>query len=620
MSFTELTIERLCVSPLNVRQSVEDCQDTAWLEDSIAATGLIYPLVVHPLEDGRFGAIDGGRRFRAISRLVDSGRLPPDWPVICVVREDLTEAEMTELSLTAALQPRELRPWEIDAAILRAHEQGDSVADIVERIGQPERWVRQRLRLGRLAPEIFAAYAAGDLSIEKARAYAATEDRELQLAAWKHFAEQPAWQHSANAIHAFLKVGDREEQRMLAFVGAEVYRAAGGRFELDLFADAPEDRGRVADPGKLAELADNKLALVRQELRRRTGRSDLTFSPAAPTGQQGLTDWSLQLAGLSACEGESDPVSLPAGEVAAVVEIDPQGSWSATFWWTSKTARRRAGAAGQPEPSGAGPEVFGRRINGGEAFAESIGYAQAARAAVKDEHGLTSDGLQITRSIRRALLRGLLVSDASDGGTLGRDFLAWSQLRQALGRENWPQTGTRGLASEWGSGQDQEPAGLADPFLAEMPAQTLWLQALERIGKEPFMTIEDPAEAFEAYVGALEPVKAIAQAVLAGLALVRSANVAGWRIAAHDTLARLAGASDPVLRDGWDPDEAFLALLPKLKRLELAQPFVGPEQTAAWSKLRDAEISKLVAGTLPDGWVHPLLSFNVGEPVREAAQ
>ena len=171
MTFTDLTIDKLCVSPLNVRQNVEDCEDTAWLEDSIAATGLIYPLVVHPLGDGMFGALDGGRRFRAITKLIKDQRLPADWEVMCVVREHLTEAEMTELSLTAAIQPRELRPWEIDAAIVRAHRQGDSVADIVDRIGQPERWVRQRLALGDLWPDIFDAYAAGEISIEVARAY-----------------------------------------------------------------------------------------------------------------------------------------------------------------------------------------------------------------------------------------------------------------------------------------------------------------------------------------------------------------------------------------------------------------------------------------------------------------
>jgi ParB family chromosome partitioning protein len=625
MSFTELTIERICVSPLNVRQNLEDCVDTAWLEDSIAATGLIYPLVVHPLPDGLFGALDGGRRYRAISRLIAAKRLPADWPVICVVRKDLTDAEMTELSLTAALQPRELRPWEIDAAIVRAHEQGDTVEDIVERIGQPERWVRQRLRLGRLAPEIFAAYAAGDLPVELARAYAATEDHALQLAAWNHFAEAEKWNHREAHIRAFLKIGDREEQRLLAFVGAEVYRAAGGRFELDLFADGPDDRGRVVDPALLHELAENKRALIRQELRRRTARSDLAFAASPPASAGGTTDWSLALDGITATEAVPAPIDLPSDEVVAVIEIGHEGDWTASFWWASKAALRRA--RGQPDaPDEAAPRAFGRRIEAGEAFADQSAYAQVARAAVKDEHGVTADGLQIVRSMRRALLRGLIVSDASNGGTLGRDFLVWSQLRQELGGTRWQSTGTRGLAGEWSGHSDSEPSGLAEPFLAEMPAQTLWLQALERIGREPFMTIEDPAEAFAAYLDALEPVKAIASAVLAGLALVRSANVPGWRVPAQDVLAARAGGSDEALREGWEPDEAFLALLPKLKRLELAQPFVGQAQTLAWSKLKDKEISAAVAGALRDapGWIHPLLSFNVPSPSkvpeREAAQ
>ena len=243
-------------------------------------------------------------------------------------------------------------------------------------------------------------------------------------------------------------------------------------------------------------------------------------------------------------------------------------------------------------------------------------YGKAARASVKDEFGLTADGLQIARSIRRTLLRALLVSDASQGGSLGRDLVAWSQLRQELSDDRWSKVGARGLASEWGYGaEDQEPGDKVAPYLAEMPAQTLWLQAVARVSQEPFMTIGDPAEALEAYFLAPDPVKQIAEAVLAGLALARSLKAPGWDLATHDLLATLAGGDDASLREGWEPTEDFIGMLPKLKRLELAVPYVGRGQTAEWAKLKDAEITRAVTQVLRDqpDWIHPLLSFSRNE-------
>ena len=628
MTFQTVTIDQICVSPLNPRRNDEDVNDTAWLEESILAGGLIYPLLVHSMHgyepswpddsNAKWGAFEGGRRCRAIHRLVQRGQLPADWPVIISVRDDIAGAELIELSLVAALTPRGLHDWEVDASIVQAAEQGHSVDDIVRQTGQTERWVRQRLRLGRLVPEIFDAYAAGELSIGEAEAYAATEDHDLQLAAWDHFRDDPHFSNTPNLIRAFLKFSDREESRLLAFVGENIYRAADGGYELDLFADGP-DRGRVTDPALLRGLADNKMGLIRQVIRRRSSRSDLTFALESPKAASGSTDWSLSL-GIDAFDDDK-PIELPDGEVAAVIDVEDDGTWAAHFWRPSKAAKRRAETPDELldqdeeiSDRSAGSQIYGHTITSGEALgADQESYARVARAAAKDEHGFTADGLQVARSMRRTLLRALIVSDASNGGTLGRDYVTWSQLRQELSGTRWQQTGTRGLTGEgaWG-GEDAEPTQKLAPHLADMPAQTLWLQALERIAQEPFITIEDPAEAFEGYVDALEPVKNLAAAVLAGLALVRSANVPGWRVAAHDRLAGMACGIDSTLREGWDPTEEFIGLLPKLKRLELAEPIVGRQQTTEWSKLKDGEITKAVAAVLRDAdcWIHPALSFN----------
>ena len=623
MTIRSFTVDQLVVSPLNVRTNREDAEATEALEASIAAHGLIEPLIVHPLEgDGEDGGgadgtgaawavLAGGRRFRALANLVETGRLPRDHPIECTVR-DLAPAQITELSLAENLLRRPLRPYEVHAAITVARAQGATAEEIAERFGQRLVWVRQQLRLGNLAPELFAAYAEGRLELEHAQAYAATEDHELQRAAYAHFAAQPQYHNAPHLIRAWLKVGDREEARLLRFVGEDVYRAAGGGFELDLFADEAGQRGRVVDPALLRAQVENKLADLRQRLRKRTGRSDLRFA-AEPPQRHGYDDASLLLAP----EKRGPKIVLPGNaEIVATVAIGEDGEATPQFWWASRAAKaasaKEGAAVSTPLPAGH-PE----RIADASGFdtASNPWAAQAARAAVRDEHGLSADGLQVVRSLRRELLRALLVEDAVDaGGTLGRDYVIWAQLRQLLGdaRERPADVGARGLAGSYESGSDSAPADVVKPLLDETGAHAVFRQAVATIDAHPSLTLDDPADGLAAFVAETEEWKALAGAVLAGFALLRSANVGGWRIAAHDRLAALAGAAAPeALRRHWCPTPAFLGLFSKSKRIELADPSAGFSNGPQLSRLKDADLSAATARLLAadPAWVHPLLSF-----------
>ncbi|MDE8654805.1 ParB/RepB/Spo0J family partition protein [Novosphingobium album (ex Liu et al. 2023)] len=623
MTVRSVLVQALTLSPFNVRQNEEDANATGALEASIAVHGLLLPLIVHPMpDDASYGVLAGGRRLRAIQRLVADGRLPADWPVDVIVRE-LLPAEITELSLAENLLRRELRPYEIHAAIARAHEQGASVGEIAANIGQRERWVVQQLRLGTLVPEILEAYASGTLALDDATAYAATEDHDLQRAAWSRFAKAAKWDRQPHHIRAFLKVGDREAERLLRFIGEDVYRAAGGRFELDLFADEAETRGRVVDEGLLRQQVENKLAHLKQQLRQQTGRSDLRFA-AEPPQAHGYADHALEFVPKTTTKRGVTRIELPDGEVVATLEIRPSGEAEPRWWWASRKARRAAekgGADRAPLPPDHPARVS--EASGFDALANHTA-AQAARAAVKDEHGLTADGLQVLRSLRRELLRAILVADALGEGTLGRDYAVWSQLRQALGRDRHTHVGARGLASPWDISGDSEPTDVVAPFVGEAKAGELWKATVESVCAENYMTVEDPADAFTHFHFTSDQKKRLAGAVLAGLALVRSANVPGWRVGPHDRLARLAGATDETLRELWEPTPAFLALVPKMKRLELAQPHVEAEAFRSWHKLVDPVLTGAAAGVLKDaGWIHPLLSFGVApeqHETREAAE
>lgn len=637
MSVNTFTADQLYVSEHNVRTDADAIAATGPLEESIAAVGLFFPLIVHPGEDGRFGVLDGGRRYRAISRLIKAGRLAPDWPIECVVREGLP-ADITEQSLGAFLLARDLHPYETNAAVARAAEQGHTPEEIARNLGQSLRWVNQQLRLGRLAPEIFAAYAEGRLSTDLAQAYAATEDQDLQRRAFEQFSAGPAYSHRASLVRQFFKVGDHELARLLNFVGADIYRSAGGRFELDLFADEASERGRVTDEDKLRELAENKLGLLKHDLRRRTGRSDLRF--AAEPQHSGRTDYTLEIKPGT----RGDKLRLPAGDLVCSIDIGGDGEPLVRWWWASrkaKAAAEKAAAKPAPEPSDPGgnwrPEAPAagprREIHEGSALeSHNVMAAQAARAAVREDHGLSSEGLHVVRSLRRELLRALLVQDVElSGGNLANDYLIWAQLRMKLTADRASDVGAQGLSGAMELIEEREPAQVK-PFLAASEAHEIWSRACAQIAAEPFITDPDRPAAFSAFVASSEETKALAAAVLAGIALLRSANADGWRVPAHDRLAALAHGDDDALSDLWSPEPEFLALFTKAQRLAIAEPLFGPSVIASWSKLKDEDLARTAATALagnplskrPLRWIHPLLSFGVpafaDAPMPEAAE
>lgn len=630
-----VTVDQLCISPFNVRLNAEDAEATTALEASIAVRGVLFPLIVHDMVEYRdqalpgepgaaWGVLAGGRRLRAIRRLIEAGTLSADYEVEVVTR-DLTPAEITELSLAENLLRRQLRPYEVYAAVARAAAQGSDVREIAEHLGQRPEWVERQLRLGRLVPDIFDAYVAGTLSEEQAQAFAATEDETLQAAAWLHFQDARDYYRTPQHIRAWYKIGDPALERLLRFVGAQAYRDAGGRFELDLFADGPE-RGRVVDEGLLREIAENKLGQIRQDLRGSTGRPDLRFATQPPQ-QHGSADRALEFVPTK----KRGRIELPGADVVVTIEIDTSGEAHTRFWWASRKAMRdgtRQAKTGDAPATSRVVTPGGSKIEGAEAFDRYSSYSQAARAAVKDEHGLTSDGLQVLRSLRREVLRALLVADALDNGRLGQDYLIWSQLRQELGKTiRDADVGARGVVSTWQSRDDAEPVDVVGPHLAETKAHGLFSAALNHLREQPFMTLEDPADAFSAYHLANDREKGTAAAVMAGLALLRSANVPGWRIGVHDRIADILGADDEAIRELWEPSPTFVALFPKMKRLELAQPHVDADAFRDWHKLPDSTLTGAVAGALEQatGWVHPLLSFGVASEhdsaeKREAAE
>ncbi|WP_338445923.1 ParB/RepB/Spo0J family partition protein [Pelagerythrobacter marensis] len=632
------THAELAISPLNVRYNEEDCAAVEVLAASIVEEGQLQQLLLHTAPPkakwagkAKFGVWAGGRRWRAIGLAIADGRLPADFPIKAELRDE-PEGQIVLDSLGENLLRRDLRGYEVHKAIARAVELGETVEAIATRIGQSPDWVRRQLRLGQLQPEIFDAYSAGEISYDQAQAYAATEDTDLQRAAWLHFRSLSTWEASPVKIRAFLKVGDRELGRLLLFVGEAIYRSAGGRFELDLFADGPDDapwRGRVTDETLLRRLAEEKFEVLRNQVREDVQDRDLRFQASPPT-IAGYPDVQLEISATRRKDRLLLPKEAQGADIVATIEIDDEGEWEPRFWWASRKARKAAQrAVAKPGQSPARDAdiapICGEAIDNPDST-----YGQRAREIVRDEHGLTADGLQVVRSLRREILRALLIRDAALGGTLARDYLTWAQLRIALadsfggGRKS--AVGARGLAGEeWAYARDAEPRDKVKSWVDDTVAHHLWHEALGDVSSAEWMVDPDPVSSFVAWLELPEGERHLAEAVLAGLALERSANTPGWRIAVHDELAQRADGDAEALRILWQPTPAFVGLFGKLQRLAMAQPFVDPDAFKSWHKQKDKAVSGAVSAALQGEcggsqsaaakrWVHPLLSFGEGSP------
>lgn len=61
---------------------------------------------------------------------------------------------------------------------------GATIDEVATRFGTSERHVKQRLRLGKLAPELLDAYRNGDISLAVVTAFTLGAEHAAQLAVW----------------------------------------------------------------------------------------------------------------------------------------------------------------------------------------------------------------------------------------------------------------------------------------------------------------------------------------------------------------------------------------------------------------------------------------------------
>jgi ParB family chromosome partitioning protein len=258
-----IPLDKLVPSARNVRRDTVEQADQQ-LKADIEARGLLQNLVVsrHAKRKGRFAVEAGGRRLRALQRLAEEGKIAKTHEVCCLVIEDGADA-VQEASLAENFQRLAMNPADECLAFQQLIEQGADVDGIARRFGLTARFVEGRLRLANLAPVLFEALGAGEISLDVAKAYAVTADRERQEYVFEQMGKGYGYAHPDSIrrmmTQATVSAGDRRAR----FVGEEAYVAAGGRVERDLFDDDGE--ARWLDVAILERLAVEKLETLAAE-------------------------------------------------------------------------------------------------------------------------------------------------------------------------------------------------------------------------------------------------------------------------------------------------------------------------------------------------------------------
>ena len=253
-----IPFNKLRLSPANARKTFTQTGIDA-LAVSIDAYGLLQPVIVSPATDKKsfFDVHAGGRRWRAIAQLIKSGELPKNAMVDARVCNDEKAALAEEISLAENIIREAMSPADECRGYRAAMDKGESEEELARRMGVTVRHVQGRLRLADLAEPIFDALAEGKITLDVAKAYGSTADRDTQLAAWNVFKD--SWQgDQPHTIRRYLNESAIEASSAVAkLVGEEEYLAAGGRIERDLFAG--EGEGQWLDRPIAEDIARGKL-------------------------------------------------------------------------------------------------------------------------------------------------------------------------------------------------------------------------------------------------------------------------------------------------------------------------------------------------------------------------
>jgi len=171
----EIPLGEIDRNPYQTRTRFDEAQ-LGELAGSIVATGVVQPVLVRALADGRFQLIAGERRWLA-SKIAGKTTIP-------AILRQVSDQQAMEMTIVENLQRTDLNPMEQARAYDRLSRDFKLTQEqMAQRTGKDRTSVANFLRLLRLPAEVQAKVEAGELSFGHARALLALENPESVLKA-----------------------------------------------------------------------------------------------------------------------------------------------------------------------------------------------------------------------------------------------------------------------------------------------------------------------------------------------------------------------------------------------------------------------------------------------------
>jgi ParB family chromosome partitioning protein len=171
----EIPVEQIERNPFQTRATVDE-NGLRELSASIAATGVLQPVLVRPLADNRFQLIAGERRWLA-SKMAGKATVP-------AILRHVSDEQAMEITIVENLQRTDLNPMEQARAYDRlAHHFKMTQEQMAQRTGKDRASVANFLRLLRLPLEVQQKVETGSLSFGHARTLLSLESPEAILRA-----------------------------------------------------------------------------------------------------------------------------------------------------------------------------------------------------------------------------------------------------------------------------------------------------------------------------------------------------------------------------------------------------------------------------------------------------
>lgn len=233
----------------------------AELAASIKASGVLQNLIVVKGARGMHEVCAGGRRLEALTRLVEAGDFPDNYPVpVLIVPAD--KALIASLAENVFHVP--MHAADEFTAFAKLIAEGKSVEDVAAAFGVTPVVVKRRMKLATVSPRLMAQFRDGQIGLDCLMVLASCDDQARQEQVWTGM---PSWNRRPECLRQLLTQGEIESDTdpVARFVTVKAYEKAGGTLRRDLFSD-DDKKAYLLDPALLHSLATAKLQKKAQQV------------------------------------------------------------------------------------------------------------------------------------------------------------------------------------------------------------------------------------------------------------------------------------------------------------------------------------------------------------------